>query len=101
MCNCSVIFNEYSKHISLCYSISLDTASAKTIITLPVRGSYMEFKNCKSKLLRPYISYVYFACTLIPEDDDHKKIKTCGKKKHHAFILYVVVILVKTECGTR
>jgi hypothetical protein len=64
LCNGTVKLCEYDSHISLCYKIALDTTSDKTIIQLPKPGSYMKFKNYKNKLIRPYIVYLDFECTL-------------------------------------
>ena len=70
MCNGSIKLNEYEKHVSLCYKVTLDTTSDRTIIELPKRGSFMEFTNFKNKMVRPYIVYADFECTLIPEGNN-------------------------------
>ena len=63
----SIKLNEYEKHVSLCYKTTLDTTSDRTLIELPKKGSVMEFTKFKNKLVRPYIVYADFECTLIPD----------------------------------
>jgi hypothetical protein len=72
MCNGSIKLNEYEKHVSLCYTVRLDTTSDRTILEIPKKGSVMEFTNLKNKMVRPYIVYADFECTLIPEGNKNK-----------------------------
>ena len=86
MCNGTVKLNEYNNHISLCYKIALDTTSDKAIIQLPKAGSYMKFKNYKNKLIRPYIVYLDFECTLKPEEDKYKHTRHVANSACYYFV---------------
>jgi hypothetical protein len=88
MCNGTVKLNEYESHISLCYKITLDTTADKTIITLQKPGSYMKFKNYKNKLIRPYIVYLDFECTLKPEDDEYKHTRHIANSACYYFVKF-------------
>ena len=75
MCGRSISLVEYDKHISTCYSTSLNCLSDKTIIVLPEDNGYdnrMQPESYKNKIVRPFIVSADIECTLKPNFESYE-----------------------------
>ena len=71
ICDGKIPLASYTAHISECYKFSKDS----TLIKLPKEGTTMKFNNHKNKLIRPYIAYFDFECSLCETGDEEKIAK--------------------------
>ena len=86
MCNSSIKLDKYENHISLCYNIAINSNTDRSIVSLPKPETYMYFKNYKNKIVRPYIVYLDFECTLKPEADEQKHTRHVANSACYYFV---------------
>ena len=79
-CRWYIKLNEFSKHISKCSKLTLQTLNESTKVSLPEVSKKghkptMKFENYKNKTMRPYIIYADTECTNV-ESNDKNNVST-------------------------